>query len=130
MPIQSPVLEAINLELRELEAVAARMRELDERELPEPVSAVRGGAGGVAGADGGARASGLSFHWGRGRGGPNCTASDRSALQACSSDARLDFFAEWILGIGPRIYDRRPRARHPPRSGGCARLPHGNPRRR
>jgi hypothetical protein len=33
MPIPSPVLEAINLELRELEAVAARMRELDEREL-------------------------------------------------------------------------------------------------
>ena len=33
MPILSPVLEAINLELRELEAVAAGMRELDEREL-------------------------------------------------------------------------------------------------
>lgn len=33
MPIPSPVLDAINLELRELEAVAARMRELDEREL-------------------------------------------------------------------------------------------------
>ena len=33
MPIPSPVLEAINLELRELEAVAARMRELEEREL-------------------------------------------------------------------------------------------------
>ena len=33
MPIPSPVLEAINLELRELEAVAARMRELDEHEL-------------------------------------------------------------------------------------------------
>ena len=33
MPTPSPVLEAFNLELRELEAVAARMRELDEREL-------------------------------------------------------------------------------------------------
>ena len=33
MPVPSPVLEAINLELRELEAVAARMRELDEHEL-------------------------------------------------------------------------------------------------
>jgi hypothetical protein len=33
MPIPSPVLEAINLELRELEAVAARMRVLDEGEL-------------------------------------------------------------------------------------------------
>ena len=33
MPIPSPVLAAINLELRELEAVAGRIRELDEREL-------------------------------------------------------------------------------------------------
>ena len=33
MPIPSPVLEAINLELGELEAVAARIRELEEREL-------------------------------------------------------------------------------------------------
>jgi hypothetical protein len=33
LPIPSPILQAINLELRELEAVAARMRELDEHEL-------------------------------------------------------------------------------------------------
>ena len=35
MPVPSPVLEAISLELRELEAVAARMRELQEGELLE-----------------------------------------------------------------------------------------------
>ena len=33
MEIPSPVLEAINLELREIEAVAARMRELQDGEL-------------------------------------------------------------------------------------------------
>jgi hypothetical protein len=32
MPIPSPVLEAINLELRELEAVAARLRDLTDED--------------------------------------------------------------------------------------------------
>jgi hypothetical protein len=44
MPIPSPVLEAISLELRELEAAAARMRKLHERELLElypQIAAVR-----------------------------------------------------------------------------------------
>jgi hypothetical protein len=44
MPSPSPVLDAINLELREFEAVAARGRELQEGELLElypQIAAVR-----------------------------------------------------------------------------------------
>ena len=44
MPISSPVLEAINLELRKLEAVAARLRDLSDQEhleLYPKIAAVR-----------------------------------------------------------------------------------------
>ena len=44
MPVISPVLEAINLEIRELDAVAARTRELDEDQLTKlypKIAAVR-----------------------------------------------------------------------------------------